>query len=123
MGRPKKEIDKKLFEALCALQCTLPEFEDQLGVSDKTLNAWCKREYGESFSDTFAKKRGAGKVSLRRMQWRLAEKSAAMAIFLGKQYLDQRDAPGGSVAESNAADPLTIALEEMMRNAAKRKAN
>lgn len=45
VGRPKKEIDKKLFEALCALQCTLPEFEDQLGVSDKTLNAWCKREY------------------------------------------------------------------------------
>ena len=25
------------------------------------------------------------------MQWRLAEKNATMAIFLGKQYLNQRD--------------------------------
>ena len=25
------------------------------------------------------------------MQWKLAEKNAAMAIFLGKQYLGQKD--------------------------------
>ena len=25
MGRPKKEIDKKIFENLCGLQCTLEE--------------------------------------------------------------------------------------------------
>lgn len=44
-----------------------------------------------TFSDTFAEKRKTGKISLRRMQWRLAEKNATMAIFLGKQYLGQRD--------------------------------
>ena len=38
------------------------------------------------------KKREKGKISLRRAQFRLAEKSAAMAIFLGKNYLGQRDA-------------------------------
>lgn len=32
-----------------------------------------------------------GNVSLRRMQWKLAEKSPAMAIFLGKNFLGQRD--------------------------------
>jgi hypothetical protein len=32
-----------------------------------------------------------GKISLRRKQWRLADSSAAMAIFLGKQYLNQTD--------------------------------
>ena len=60
-------------------------------VSDKTLDGWCKRTYGEHFSEVFAKKRGKGKISLRRMQWRLAEKNASMAIWLGKQYLDQKD--------------------------------
>lgn len=28
---------------------------------------------------------------MRRSQWRLAEKNANMAIWLGKQYLDQKD--------------------------------
>lgn len=28
---------------------------------------------------------------MRRLQWKLAEKSPAMAIFLGKNYLNQRD--------------------------------
>ena len=32
-----------------------------------------------------------GKASLRRIQFNLAKKSPAMAIFLGKNYLDQSD--------------------------------
>jgi hypothetical protein len=91
MARPKKEIDQKQFETLCGLQCTLLEICDALDVTDKTLDSWCKRTYGEHFSEVFAKKRGKGKISLRRMQWRLAEKNASMAIWLGKQYLDQKD--------------------------------
>ena len=97
MARPRKEIDQKQFEILCGLQCTLPEFCDALDVTDKTLDAWCKRTYGKHFSEVFAQKRGRGKISLRRMQWRLAEKSATMAIWLGKQYLDQRDEPEETV--------------------------
>lgn len=91
MARPRKEIDRKQFEMLCALQCTLLEICDALEVTDKTLDRWCKRTYGERFSEVFAKKRGKGKISLRRMQWQLAEKNATMAIWLGKQYLDQKD--------------------------------
>lgn len=96
-GRPKKEIDQKAFEQLCGLQCSEMEFCDWFEVSDKTLNAWCKRTYGKNFSEVFALKRGKGKISLRRTQFKLAEKSAAMAIFLGKQYLNQKDKPDDSV--------------------------
>lgn len=96
-GRPKKEIDQKTFELLCGLQCTEMEFCDAFDVSDKTLNAWCRRTYGKNFSEVFALKRGKGKISLRRAQFKLAEKSAAMAIFLGKQYLNQKDKPDDSV--------------------------
>lgn len=91
MGRPRKNIDQQQFEGMCQIQATQNEICLVLGVSDKTLNAWCRRTYGKTFSDIFKQKRGIGKISLRRKQWKLAERSATMAIFLGKQYLDQRD--------------------------------
>ena len=91
MARPRKEIDKSQFEKLCGLQCTKEEICGWFGLTDKTLEAWCRRTYKKGFSEVFKEKRGAGAISLRRMQWRLAEKNAAMAIFLGKQYLGQRD--------------------------------
>lgn len=105
-GRPKKQIDQKQFENLCGLQCTLEEICGWFNVTDKTLDGWCKRTYGSSFSDVFKEKRGAGKISLRRAQFRLAEKNAAMAIFLGKQYLGQKD-----VVDVTSDDKVTVVID------------
>lgn len=92
MARPLKEINKDQFEKLCYIQCTESEICEFFDVTDKTLNAWCKRTYdGQGFSEIYAKKRSIGKISLRRYQFQMAEKNAAMAMFLGKQYLGQRD--------------------------------
>lgn len=85
------KIDKKQFENLCGLQCTLLEICDFFDVEDDTLNSWCKKIYGTTFSEVFKIKRGKGQISLRRTQWKLAEKNPTMAIFLGKQYLGQTD--------------------------------
>ena len=90
-GRPLKELDQRLFEFLCGLQCTINEIASGLNCDTNTLECWCKRTYGKNFSEVFSEKRERGKVSLRRMQFKLAEKSPAMAIFLGKNYLGQRD--------------------------------
>ena len=90
-GRPKKKIDKNVFENLMKIQCTKEEICAVLDISEKTLNSWCNRTYGENFSLVFKKKREYGKSSLRRKQWNLAEKNPTMAIWLGKQYLGQRD--------------------------------
>lgn len=90
-GRPKKEISQQQFESMCAMQCTQVEICDVLDVTDKTLTRWCNETYGSSFSEIYKKKSAIGKMSLRRYQFKLAEKSAAMAIFLGKQYLGQKD--------------------------------
>lgn len=116
MGRPRAEIDKKQFENLCGLQCTLEEICGWFGVTDKTLDSWCKRTYHASFSEVFKQKRGLGKISLRRSQWRLAEKSATMAIWLGKQYLGQRDQvdvnmPGNATKD----DALSASLRELAK--------
>ena len=91
MARPKKQINKVEFEKLCFLQCTMQEICYMLDVTDKTLTKWCKETYDKSFSEVYAEKREPGKVSLRRSQFKLAEKNATMAIWLGKQYLGQRD--------------------------------
>ena len=92
MGRPRKEINKTEFEKLCFLQCTEREVCSWFDVSDETLNKWCKENYdGRTFLDVFKEKRENGLISLRRTQFQLAEKSPAMAIFLGKNLLGQTD--------------------------------
>ena len=121
MARPRKEIDKREFEKLCGYQSTQREICWWFGVTDKTLNAWCKRIYHMSFSEVFEQKRGLGKISLRRMQFQLAEKSAAMAIFLGKQHLGQRDVQAHEVeshvkVEGNPFEGLTT--DELRKMAA-----
>ena len=111
MGRPRKEIDMKQFENLCALQCTLEEICGWFGITDKTLDSWCKRTYGALFSEVFRQKRGAGRISLRRSQWKLAEKNANMAIWLGKQYLDQTDGASEKSGDPAALAALILALK------------
>ena len=90
-GRPKKEIDKKIFENLCGLQCTLEEIAGVFDCSPDTIERWCKREYKETFAEVYKKHSAKGKISLRRAQFELAKKNAAVAIFLGKNYLGQKD--------------------------------
>lgn len=118
-GRPKKEIDKKQFENLCALQCTEVEFCGWFDVCEDTLNSWCKANYQDengkplNFSEVFALKRGQGKISLRRAQFQLAQKNASMAIFLGKNYLGQSDTMVVSRDEKAEDDALTKSLKEL----------
>ena len=91
MGRPKKNIDKKVFENLCAIQCTLEEVCAMFDVTDKTLNAWCKETYGTTFSEVFKVKRELGKISLRRSGFQLAQKNPAVHIFYAKNHLGMTD--------------------------------
>ena len=84
-GRPKIEIDYVAVEKLANIQCTQDEIAGFLGISTRTF------QRDEKCMELYNQGRENGKISLRRMQWRHAEKSASMAIFLGKQYLGQRD--------------------------------
>lgn len=60
-----------------------------LEVALDVLEAFFKRE--PSANAIYKQSRMQGKVSLRRIQYSLAPKSAAMAIFLGKNELGQSD--------------------------------
>lgn len=118
-GRPQKEFDKKTFVDLVGLGCSQEEicwfFRDDKGkvANVDTLSRWCKRTFGANFQEYFAQNGGmALKIRLRRNQLKLSEKSAAMAIFLGKQYLGQKD-----VVEMEKKDNgILKELTEYMKN-------
>ena len=118
MGRPRKEIAKLEFEGLCKLQCTEVEMCGFFGVSEDTLNRWCKRTYGRTFAETYKVYSQDGKISLRRMQWNLAKKSPAMAIFLGKNMLGQTDDPNPMDSEeaTRTANEQTLAIAALINN-------
>ena len=91
MARPRIEIDKEQFGKLCAIQCTEEEIANWFHCSIDTIERWCKREFGNGFADTYKRYSVEGKISLRRTQFKMAERNVTMAIWLGKQYLGQKD--------------------------------
>lgn len=100
-GRPKIQWDAKQFrqfETLCAMQCTYDEIESVMENDIDTISRICLEKYKtkkiKTFSDIYKKFAERGKVTLRRNQLRLSEKNAAMAIFLGKNWLGQKDGNG-----------------------------
>ena len=84
-GRPKVKIDLETVEKLGQLQCTIKEISAFMNIPESTLKT------RDDFSTAFQKGKEVGKMSLRRIQFTLAKKSPAMAIWLGKQYLGQMD--------------------------------
>lgn len=85
-GRPRIAIDEKLMERLASIQCTNEEIAFALGTTVRTLAR-------RGFVQIIDKARSSGRSSLRREQFRVALKgNPTMLIWLGKQYLEQRDA-------------------------------
>jgi len=82
------DIDLGQLEELAHIQCTQEEAAAVLGISQPTLNRRLKqKEYREAWEHG----RARGRSSLRRRQWE--KNSDTMLIWLGKQYLGQRDRP------------------------------
>ena len=106
MGRPRKEIDYIQLEKLCSIQCTEVEIAQFFEVSVDTLCSRIKEEYTMTFSEYFKKHSADGKISLRRNQFKLSEKNTAMAIWLGKQYLGQKDPDKSLQPLDNVKDKL-----------------
>ena len=115
MARPRKEINQEQFEYLCGIMCTLEEIAGFFNCSEDTIENWCKRHYKERFSEIYKKFSARGKQSLRRYQFDLAKKNATMAIWLGKQWLGQKDE---QVIEVNRnADETLKAMDEYFADA------
>lgn len=85
------QIEKTKFESLCSILCTEAEICSFFSCSHDTLNRWCKDNYGCTFEEVWKEKSQIGRISIRRIQFRQAEKNPVMAIWLGKQILGQTE--------------------------------
>ena len=110
MARPRLEIDTEQFKKLCGLQCTLEEIASWFKCSEDTIERFCRREFEMSFADTFKTFSADGKISLRRIQFRMAETNCSMAIWLGKQYLGQKEQ--SEIALSTVEDDTVKEMEK-----------
>lgn len=85
-GRPKKKIDYDTVRKLSEMWCTEEEIANYLDLSVRTL------QRDEEFCRIYKKGLATGRMSLRRTQVKSAMNgNVTMQIWLGKQYLGQRD--------------------------------
>lgn len=81
-----KDVDKDLVWRLGCMMCSYKEIGDVVGLNEKTV----KKHFGALVE----KARSQGKKTLRRAQFEKAfNGDSRMLIFLGKQYLSQKDSP------------------------------
>lgn len=110
MARPKFKIDYNVVEKLGSIMCTEREIANFLGCDERTL------QRDKEFCRIYKKSLDKGRMSLRRMQWKLAEKNTTMAIFLGKNYLGQKDVVEQSIEDKNGIiDDLIGALNNVKK--------
>lgn len=110
MARPKKVIDYELVEKLSHIHCTQEEIAEILDISTRTL------QKDTEFLRIYKRGINMGKMSLRRKQFEAANRgNTTMLIWLGKQFLGQKDD-----AEMNQIrkDELALKQKELeMKNA------
>jgi len=111
-GRPKIEINIDDFVKLCEMQCTRKEMAGFFDCSEEALDNWIKETFdGLTYTAVFDRFRSKGLLSLRRSQFQLAEKNTAMAIWLGKQYLGQKDIMTFNSLDDGEEDALTKSIK------------
>jgi len=88
--RKRKKINWEQVEKLAQLQCTVREISSFIGVSTKTLYNKFNRN---KLKEVVARGNDAGKISLRRAQWKAALQhgNVQMLKHLGENYLDQSE--------------------------------
>jgi len=109
-GRPQKPIDWEEFQKLCEIQCTQLEMASFFGISPDTLSDRTKDYYQEDYSIIYKRFSEGGKCSLRRTQLKLAQKNTAMSIWLGKQWLGQKE----NIPETQVNDEINKRFVDVM---------
>jgi len=90
MARPARPIDLKLLEDLARIQCTDGEMAAILGFTREGFHK--RKQRDPELVRIIEKGKDEGQSSLRRLQWKNAMGgNTTMQIWLGKQYLGQRD--------------------------------
>lgn len=107
MGRPVFELDDKNFDI--AIQLPMIKADICLlmgGCSEDTIERYVKKRFGKTFAELQGERRQHFRKNILGKQYEIAMKgNVGMLIWLGKQYLGQKDKQEISGDEEQ---PLTI---------------
>lgn len=112
----------KTVSGLARIGSTHREVAAVLGCAYQTWMTF--KSENQDAQDAYDRGFEQGKASLRRTQYKLAERNAAMAIWLGKQYLGQKDRreftgpDGGPIQTLDLAGLNDEQLEQLERTLA-----
>ena len=99
MARPKLNIDANEVQKLASFGCTNTEIAEFFNCSEATIR--------QGYFEYLTKGRSMKKIRLRQIQWKIAENgSCAMAIFLGKNILNQSD--NGMMEDDDSPLPFNV---------------
>ena len=91
-GRPKAIIDWEVVTEHIKAQCSSTGIASMLGISVDTLYNRCKIDNNIDYTAFSEQKKAEGKELLRKKQFDVAmEGDKTMLVWLGKQYLEQKD--------------------------------
>lgn len=118
-GRPREELDLKVLEGLGRILATWDEMAAALCVGRTTI---ARRLKEPMYREAYERGKAIGLISLRRAQFRKALRgNATMQIWLGKQYLGQKQRPDlGSGGVDIDLEEGTITLRGWSPEAQKR---
>lgn len=92
MGRPKIEINDKLFDILIQLPLIKEDIAKCLGCGIDTLQTYCQKRFGTTFSVLSEQNRQTFRKNIIGKQYEMAMKGdRCMLIWLGKQYCGQSE--------------------------------
>ena len=112
-GRPPIEIDYAKVKKMAEVGCTYEECAHILGVSVSKLDK------DERFVQVYTQNSALAKMSLRRVQLKAAQKgNVAAQIWLGKNWLKQRDTPA---EEGGDDDVPPVRVEIVFKDARKQQ--
>jgi len=112
MSCPPKKIDWKVVDQYLRAQCEGTGIAGILGIHPETLYRRCEAENGVGFSEYSSQKKGEGKELLRAKQFNTAMSGdKTLLIWLGKQYLDQREKQHDEFENTDNVQPVQIIIE------------
>ena len=112
-GRPRLKLNDlgvEIITKLAGFMCTEEEIASFLGVTVETLH---NKDNYNTFLECIKNGQNIGKVSLRQNQFNLSKTNPTMAIWLGKQYLGQKD----NIVETTNSESALNAVCEAIRKA------
>ena len=108
MPRKPVPIDLAELEKLASMHCTQDEVAAWFGVSQKTISLKLRQKIFKAVWDTGWAK---GNISLRRQQKQRADAGdKTMLIWLGKQWLGQKDSPDRT-SDTSAVEAWLAAMK------------